>query len=1019
MAFVLGMAGGAIGESAGDLEKIFPQPPREYSTGPLWVWNDLLTEDQIRSTLRDLAGQSVKQAWVHPRPGLMTPYLSDDWFRLWKVALDEAERLDMNIWIYDENSYPSGFAGGLVPEAMPESRSMSIQAKEVALPAEIQEPVVAVYTRDLSAPEEVTEAYRDGSLPAGTYIVLVENYCGNSPWYGGTFYVDLIRPGVTEKFLSITMDAYKAQIGAQFGGRVPGVFTDEPHLAIASGLHWTPDLAEQFLQRRGYDLMPQRLSLWYPAGDWKRVRHDYYQTLLDLFTERWAQPFSAWCEANKLELTGHYWEHGWPEARTAPDNMAMYAWHQRPAIDTLFNQYSEDVHAQFGNVRSVLELASAANQAGRTRTLCETYGGAGWDVRFEDLKRIGDWLLVLGVNTLNEHLSQITNRGARKADYPPSFSYHAPWFEAYHVSAQYFTRLSAAMSSGKQINEILVLEPTTTGWMYQGDREKLDTLGNSFQRLITELAQAQIEFDLGSEDIIEDRGAVRDARFVVGERAYHTVVLPPETENLNGATVKLLGAFLEQGGTVLCAAASPPARVDGAEANLAATMAMSKGWNAVSPDSLIERLRARTGDAFQVLRAGADSGILYHQRRQFDDGDLVLLVNTSIEQPAMGRIEARAGGVRAWDLESGKTDVPVSFSRKGDLIECGFDLPPCGSQLLFFAKAGADPVAVDEPLFTAVAATSATVVERMGPNVLTLDYVDVTAGGETKQDMYFYQAAEQIFRAHGLDRNPWDHAVQLRDQLITKTFPEESGFEATYRFTIRDAAPSELWFVVERGDLYSITCNGKPLTVDPEQWWMDRAAHKIDIHACAVQGGNEVVIAARPMTMFHELEPAYVLGNFRLEAVARGFEIVADAPLAVGPWKAQGHAMYGAAMTYTQRFTVAESAAAHVVELPEWYGAVANVSVNGKGAGHIWHAPWRCDVSGLIQAGDNEISVTVFGTPKNTLGPHHGNPGRGLSGPEHFRKAPNPGPPPGDSYDTIDYGLFEPFTLLAGSVKAR
>src|ERR1019366_4057185 len=47
---------------------LFKNPPREYSTGPLWGWNDLLTEQQIRDTMRDLAGQKVKQVWVHPRP---------------------------------------------------------------------------------------------------------------------------------------------------------------------------------------------------------------------------------------------------------------------------------------------------------------------------------------------------------------------------------------------------------------------------------------------------------------------------------------------------------------------------------------------------------------------------------------------------------------------------------------------------------------------------------------------------------------------------------------------------------------------------------------------------------------------------------------------------------------------------------------------------------------------------------------------------------------------------------------
>ena len=75
------------------------------------------------------------------------------------------------------------------------------------------------------------------------------------------------------------------------------------------------------------------------------------------------------------------------------------------------------------------------------------------------MKRIGDWLEVLGVNTLNQHLSSITLRGARKGDYPQSFSYHEPWWEAYHVSAQYFARLSAALSQGEQVNEVLVLEP--------------------------------------------------------------------------------------------------------------------------------------------------------------------------------------------------------------------------------------------------------------------------------------------------------------------------------------------------------------------------------------------------------------------------------------------------------------------------------------------------------------------------------------------------------------------------------
>ncbi|MDW8310665.1 MAG: hypothetical protein RMK20_14925, partial [Verrucomicrobiales bacterium] len=62
-------ATGAEPDSA-RVKKLFRNPPRDYSTGPLWVWNDRLTEEQIRSTLRDLAAQRIQQVWVHPRPGL-------------------------------------------------------------------------------------------------------------------------------------------------------------------------------------------------------------------------------------------------------------------------------------------------------------------------------------------------------------------------------------------------------------------------------------------------------------------------------------------------------------------------------------------------------------------------------------------------------------------------------------------------------------------------------------------------------------------------------------------------------------------------------------------------------------------------------------------------------------------------------------------------------------------------------------------------------------------------------------
>ena len=185
-----------------------------------------------------------------------------------------------------------------------------------------------------------------------------------------------------------------------------------------------------------------------------------------------------------MKFTGHYWEHEWPNMRHGGDNMAMYAWHQVPAIDMLFNQWNDSsANAQFGNVRSVKELASAANQTGRQRKLSETYGGSGWDLTFTDMKRNGDWEYALGVNLMNQHLTYFTMAGARKYDYPPTFDYHEPWWNNYKYINDHYARLSLALSSGRQINDILVLEPTTSCWLYdsyvkpnpkvQGDRSDI------------------------------------------------------------------------------------------------------------------------------------------------------------------------------------------------------------------------------------------------------------------------------------------------------------------------------------------------------------------------------------------------------------------------------------------------------------------------------------------------------------------------------------------------------------------
>jgi hypothetical protein len=196
------------------------------------------------------------------------------------------------------------------------------------------------------------------------------------------------------------------------------------------------------------------------------------------------------------------------------------------------------------------------------------------------------------------------------------------------------------------------------------------------------------------------------------------------------------------------------------------------------------------------------------------------------------------------------------------------------------------------------------------------------------------------------------------------------------------------------------------------EWWLDKSFGKIDISRLALPGENRLVLKASPFTVNHEIESAYILGEFGLRPTEHGFVIVPDPALNLGAWNVQGHPFYAAGVSYMQRFRLDKPSGSYRVSLAKWYGSVARVVVNGKPAGFISAPPWECDVTSVVQAGQNTIEVVAVGTLKNTLGPHHGNPSLGTAWPAMFQKGPSPGPPPGAQYATVGYGLFEPFRLL-------
>ncbi|CAM3335898.1 hypothetical protein OCAE111667_04315 [Occultella aeris] len=100
-------------------------------TGPyaFLFWNDHLDAEAIRAELADLAAAGFRGVTISARIGLSREigYLTPAFFDLVRAAVDECARLGLAVMLYDEASYPSGSANGLVVQRDPAFAARSLQ----------------------------------------------------------------------------------------------------------------------------------------------------------------------------------------------------------------------------------------------------------------------------------------------------------------------------------------------------------------------------------------------------------------------------------------------------------------------------------------------------------------------------------------------------------------------------------------------------------------------------------------------------------------------------------------------------------------------------------------------------------------------------------------------------------------------------------------------------------------------------------------------------------------------------
>jgi hypothetical protein len=320
---------------------------------------------------------------------------------------------------------------------------------------------------------------------------------------------------------------------------------------------------------------------------------------------------------------------------------------------------------------------------------------------------------------------------------------------------------------------------------------------------------------------------------------------------------------------------------------------------------------------------------------------------------------------------------------------------------------------------TLVESTGAISVKRETDNIMMVNYLDLKTAKSDKKDVYFMNALIGLFEENGVAMgNPWQHKIQYKKTWLEMDtlFKDKSWFEASYHFNINPdldaAAMKSIRAVVERPELWTVSINGNEVSKTEGKYWIEKSFPEFAVGEFLKPGKNTITIKAPRMHILAEVMPVYLLGDFLVKPAKQGFEITGGAIDTLGSWREAGLPFYSQKVAYSQNFSIIKTdRTSFKVKLNQWNGTVAEVLVNEEPAGLIAWQPNELDVTSLLKEGENEITVKVTGSLKNTFGFFYQKSDGWIFGPHSWNYAPEKAPA-GSEYFLMDYGLMEPFELV-------
>jgi hypothetical protein len=956
--------------------KSFKLPEAIYRAYPFFSLNDKLDEEEIERQTNEFADKGYGGSFLHTRVGLVTGYLSSDWMKLTRASVKEAQKTKTYAWLYDEDKWPSGFAGGEVPKLGKSYRNHAL-----------------ILLKD-TAPSEDDEVLAEFDHENHHYRICANVYPLGNLWFNKTSYVDLMNPNVTKAFLESTHEKYKKTCGEYFGNVIPGIFMDEPcylmnNLYKVPTVPWSESLPEYFKKIKGYSIEDHLKELFFDEGDYQKIRFDFYDAATRLFLESWTKQYFNWCEKNNLKMTGHFMAEDTLVSQTQWIGAAMphYEFMHQPGIDKLGRNLEP-----IGNTLTVKQLTSVADQLGKARTLCEAFGTIGQQSSFYHRKWIADWLVELGINFINQHLSLYSMRGERKRDFPANLFYQQPWWDKEKPFADYMARISYFAAQGRREVDILVIHPISSVWstyspLHDENNFMIETnlYDKPFETLSKSLIASKLDFHYGDEIIMEEHARIENEKLIVGNYAYSTVIVPPSL-TLRSTTFDLLDKFSRLNPKRLIFISPVPERIDGIKKEIK----LPQGSIVVS--SIDEAIRIVDGyykDRIEItdkMTGQNAEKVICHTRTSAEE-KTIFIANTDESREINATISLKEEKT-PYLLDTMTGDVyKIPYKKVEDRIKIDVKFYPAGSMILFLSDKTFDvdksPKFLDsgiefEEKYDRQILRMNWNVKALEPNVMPLDRITLEIDGK--------KVVENEHVSKG-----WQFFYDASDG---------TPFRAVYSFDVLNVPKGELFAVVELAEnLDRILLNEKavkPLkkkgemgAFDPEKSWKDLNFTKIPITGLLKKGKNVLVIEGKkfnnvtgPGTHVRvdnfkdynstELDTAYVIGDFQVLGERFGEFAIDGRSKKIGlDLTKSGYPFYTGKAEFTSKLRMPAKTEGKVyLELTDVNTACVEMYMNGKYAGVKYWRPYTFDVTDLVKDGENEVKVIASTTLFNLMGPN-------------------------------------------------